>query len=594
MDTANAVRFTDSMLNLIEQNGANKYKEEYAIANYSKGDYLLWQKKYSQAYTHFYKARLISKRSIDSCTLAEYSYRLGMILYKQANFAGAAENFKEALAETYTCPFDFVHFFRIQEVLDNTALCFYNLDKCDSALMYTQKTLAYLQHYRDSFPYKAAYLEMAEAVVYGTMGSIYTKMGELPKARDMLKQSVAINTKPRYENQNAQEMQLALATVYDLMHQPDSMQYVLQQTRKSLDTLKNEKAEVEWNRLMWTYYDGKNESKAYSYLQKYTASQDSIAATARKVEQNDASEQIKNIENQYEITALQKENELKDLYLLIFLITTILAVVVFLFFLFNHRTSRSNIEALKVLNNQIEEQKITLQKTLGELEERNKDKDRILRVVAHDLRTPAASVVMLAELIQYETIEEKKNEMLRLIKTAANNSISLITELLDASGMGTSGELVKEETDINELLRNTTALLRFKAEEKQQQLQLYLLKENRKILVNKEKIGRVISNLLTNAIKFSLHGTEITIKATAAPDTILISVQDSGIGIPANLQSKVFDVFTEAKRKGTDGEKTFGLGLSICKQIVEAHNGKIWFDSEPGKGTTFYVELKGG
>jgi signal transduction histidine kinase len=68
-------------------------------------------------------------------------------------------------------------------------------------------------------------------------------------------------------------------------------------------------------------------------------------------------------------------------------------------------------------------------------------------------------------------------------------------------------------------------------------------------------------------------------------------VKDTGLGIPDDIQDKIFDPFTTARRKGTQGEQPFGLGLYISKQIVEAHNGKIWVESEPGKGTTFYVEL---
>ena len=71
----------------------------------------------------------------------------------------------------------------------------------------------------------------------------------------------------------------------------------------------------------------------------------------------------------------------------------------------------------------------------------------------------------------------------------------------------------------------------------------------------------------------------------------MIEVEDHGIGIPIEMEDKIFDMYTEAKRTGTAGEQPFGLGLAISKQIVEAHGGKIWFDSKPGNGTTFFVEL---
>jgi signal transduction histidine kinase len=106
-----------------------------------------------------------------------------------------------------------------------------------------------------------------------------------------------------------------------------------------------------------------------------------------------------------------------------------------------------------------------------------------------------------------------------------------------------------------------------------------------------EKLSRVMNNLVVNAMKFSPAGSEIAVEANASETGVAISVKDNGIGIPANMQNQIFDPFTASRRKGTDGEQPFGLGLYISKQIIEAHGGKIWPDSEVGKGTTFHVEL---
>ncbi len=100
-----------------------------------------------------------------------------------------------------------------------------------------------------------------------------------------------------------------------------------------------------------------------------------------------------------------------------------------------------------------------------------------------------------------------------------------------------------------------------------------------------------MGNLVNNAIKFSPIAGEIKVRLKDEQNNFVIEVEDSGIGIPDNLKSKVFDLFSEAKRYGTLGEQPFGLGLSISKQITEAHGGKIWFESTEGKGTTFFVEI---
>ncbi|MBU7571350.1 MAG: ATP-binding protein, partial [Flavobacterium sp.] len=94
-----------------------------------------------------------------------------------------------------------------------------------------------------------------------------------------------------------------------------------------------------------------------------------------------------------------------------------------------------------------------------------------------------------------------------------------------------------------------------------------------------------------NAIKFSPNGARIKIKMTQKEQKIRILVKDEGIGIPPEMGEKIFDLFTEAKRPGTAGEQPFGMGLAISKQIVEAHNGKIWFENNNSCGTTFFVDL---
>ncbi|HCS21665.1 MAG TPA: hypothetical protein DIW47_14090 [Bacteroidetes bacterium] len=101
----------------------------------------------------------------------------------------------------------------------------------------------------------------------------------------------------------------------------------------------------------------------------------------------------------------------------------------------------------------------------------------------------------------------------------------------------------------------------------------------------------MLANLLSNAIKFSPNNKSIEVYLEGDSKRALVSVTDHGIGIPDDLKDRVFDMLTEAKRNGTAGEKAHGLGMAISKQIMEAHGGKIWMESEEGKGTTFYLEF---
>ncbi len=102
---------------------------------------------------------------------------------------------------------------------------------------------------------------------------------------------------------------------------------------------------------------------------------------------------------------------------------------------------------------------------------------------------------------------------------------------------------------------------------------------------------QVINNLISNALKFTPDGGSITISISEKDGIILISVADTGVGIPQKFHATLFDKFPESRRTGLKGEPSVGLGMSIIKTIVEWHHGEIWFESEENKGSTFYIRL---
>ena len=166
----------------------------------------------------------------------------------------------------------------------------------------------------------------------------------------------------------------------------------------------------------------------------------------------------------------------------------------------------------------------------------------------------------------------------------------LINEIMEAAE-NDAGHFKKEPVEINGLVSNCVELLRFKAAEKEQFITMELMEMPLELTISKEKVWRVISNLISNAIKFSAEGKEIIVNVLNDQSSVEINVKDNGIGIPENLKNKVFNTYTDAKRAGTAGEKSFGLGLSISKEIIESHKGNIWFESIANRGTTFYVSL---
>ena len=234
---------------------------------------------------------------------------------------------------------------------------------------------------------------------------------------------------------------------------------------------------------------------------------------------------------------------------------------------------------------------LELEKTMKRLELRNKDYAKMMKVMAHDLKNPIGGMVGVANLLLEDSRFEKEDkELLRLIESSGENAIEMINQLLNSGLAVEHEELKKERVDFQHLLRQCTELLQYKANEKKQSI-LFISGGPVQISLSKEKIWRVFNNLIVNAIKFSPETAEIKVVLEHLEKSVKVSIVDQGIGVPEKDRAKIFEMFTSAKRPGTAGEQPFGIGLSISKQIIESHDGKIWLDENPLGGTIFYVEI---
>lgn len=265
-----------------------------------------------------------------------------------------------------------------------------------------------------------------------------------------------------------------------------------------------------------------------------------------------------------------------------------LSAIAFLLVLIILILIRRNLLRTKGLNAKILQQNNNLKGTLSALEQSQADNTAIIKIVAHDLRNPIGAIATMTEMMLAEPDRsEEDREMMGLMKTSAQNSLQLVNELLYLHSR--ADRLIKEPVDLEDMLQYCVSMLAPKAELKRQQIELDVLPIQ--IPASRDRLWRVISNLLANAIKFSPEGGLIKVSVASAGTNVRISVSDQGIGIPPEMGEKIFDLFTEGKRKGTGGEESFGLGLAISKQIVEAHGGKIGFTNNAGGGTTFFVAL---
>jgi len=232
------------------------------------------------------------------------------------------------------------------------------------------------------------------------------------------------------------------------------------------------------------------------------------------------------------------------------------------------------------------------------LNEHNSKKNSILNILAHDLAGPIGAIGNISSLLAKDTKMLNNpiiDRYVTLIDKITKGSVKLIHDFLNQEFLESAGvELIQTRVDLVNKIRIATTDYFEMHETIRIKFSCHANKERIFAEVDEDKFMQVINNLISNALKFTPEGGRIDIYIKEERKKIVISVADSGIGIPQKFHARLFDKFSDARRNGLNGEKSTGLGMSIIKTIIEWHKGKIWFDSEENKGTTFYIELPKG
>jgi PAS domain S-box-containing protein len=245
------------------------------------------------------------------------------------------------------------------------------------------------------------------------------------------------------------------------------------------------------------------------------------------------------------------------------------------------------------IEHKIDEEEIQLKNEL--LHASNLEKDKFFSIIAHDLRGPLSAFVSVTQMLTENVKSMTTNEIEDIsisMKEDASNIYSLLENLLEWSRLK-RGLLVFEPVkfNLNESINSSTRVLSGTASGKGIKLNINV-PENLEVVADNHMIGSIVRNLVSNAVKFSFSGGTIEVSAYLNPDTFIeVRISDSGIGMSAELKSKLFKMNENTGRKGTKGEASSGLGLLLCKEFVEKHNGKIWAESEDGNGTSFYFTI---
>lgn len=239
------------------------------------------------------------------------------------------------------------------------------------------------------------------------------------------------------------------------------------------------------------------------------------------------------------------------------------------------------------------------EKLQQEIEERKRAEKTLAdftAMVVHDLRSPLSNVVSIAESLQYGLfgpVNDQQHKWLWKIQANCKSLIEHVSDFLDLSKIEAGHiELVMKPIDLGALIHEILMEHSIQAGKMQISLRAQIDRELPTVWVDPRRFNQVLSNLLSNALKFSDKGGEIEVGAdSAGGNEVKVWVKDNGIGIDSDKIDQIFEKYHQVSSGRNFGHKGTGLGLVICKKIVEAHGGRIWAESQKGKGATFFFSL---
>jgi PAS domain S-box-containing protein len=256
-----------------------------------------------------------------------------------------------------------------------------------------------------------------------------------------------------------------------------------------------------------------------------------------------------------------------------------------------------DITSRKQAIDSLRESEARLRELSGELQESNTAKDKLFSIVAHDLRSPFNSLLGLTQMLVEELPglkPEEIQEIALMLRKSTTNLYKLLENLLEWSSLQRGLISFNPEFfPLRQKIMETIEVLAEPASKKKIDISCDV-PAGIEVYAEKTMFESILRNLISNAIKFTHEKGNVSIIAESlSGHTVKISVSDTGIGMNKGMISNLFRLEINTNRKGTDNEPSTGLGLVICKELIEKHGGKLWVESEEGKGSTFYFTLQG-
>ena len=252
---------------------------------------------------------------------------------------------------------------------------------------------------------------------------------------------------------------------------------------------------------------------------------------------------------------------------------------------------RKNRERREVLRREAEG---SIRRLNGELVKTDRVKSDFIQLASHELRGPVHAINMAiktAELSLKDKLSEDEEKLFDIAKNGSSRLVDLVNNLLDLTRLEAGDAVIKpREVDLRPLVSNTVRLFEPMAGDKGLRLSLEAPDGELDAILDPEAVLRVLENLVANAIKFTERG-EVKVEVATTDNSVVVAVRDTGPGIPDEFKAEIFKKFSKLDVPGGARYRGSGMGLALCKALVEALGGRIWFESVAGQGTSFEFEI---
>lgn len=582
-----------------------------AKAHHQYGSYLSDKNEYETALNHLDSASQLYYNNGDTLSYAKMISLMGGVHDNNGSVGKALKFFLEA-SEIYERYGEHaIH----AGIINNVAVIYKKLGDLNGALDYYDKSINLLSDTDDQL--NLAISRLNRAMLYKDFGRLELALNEINSSLKIFEKEERVHSRAVAHHN--------LAEVHALLNNLDSVLYHVEQSQQIAVELEywpvivsNQIILAEALRDMGRYdVSNKSALRAYELASKYgflekleelTAlmaanyealkdyksamryfkefkqlgdtllsleSQEQVNRLRTEYDVQQKEEDIKNLEliNTYQSTLAEKEKKLK--YMLVAGIIFSMLVIVLFFYLY--RRQRKFAKRLSAQKNQ--------------LAALNKEKDDLIAMVAHDLRSPLNNIKGLLGIIK-ESDETERIMMIELANQSTNVLRNRINQILDVEAINVGRINLKiVEVEVSDILNQLTRHISPEADKKQISFYANSLK-NLACRADENYLLQVLENLCTNAIKFSRQHSEIYVKVTEQGDKVRFEVEDQGQGIPQNEIKKLFERYARISTSPTENESSTGLGLPIVKKYVEAMKGRVWCESVVGEGSSFFVELQ--